>query len=172
MIQIMITNMVEHTGRYLENFLQFFQIKMLLSFIISSWVWFIWHLTYFISLANQFHWKQIFVMLFFVFIDTLTWVIWAWKNRNINSKDFRDLWLSKLFVYWLVWGLFFMLDQVLSLQWVITLFITSFIVITELISILENLVKMWYWRYIPSWIIEKLKAKLEEINKFDKFDKK
>ena len=99
---------------------------------------------------------------FFIFLDTVTGLIKAFKNRRIKSRTLRN-------------GLFCSVGELVLLAMAITLvyfipvislfifMLIFFMALKELISILENLVEIGV--RLPKWLIKGLKVYTDKIEK-------
>lgn len=97
---------------------------------------------------------------FFIFLDTVTGLIKAFKNRRIKSRTLRN-------------GLFCSVGELVLLAMAITLvyfipvirlfifMLIFFMALKELISILENLVEIGV--KLPKWLIKGLKVYTDKI---------
>ena len=97
---------------------------------------------------------------FFIFLDTVTGLIKAFKNRRIKSRTLRN-------------GLFCSVGELVLLAMAITLvyfipvislfifMLIFFMALKELISILENLVEIGV--RLPKWLIKGLKVYTDKI---------
>lgn len=97
---------------------------------------------------------------FFIFLDTVTGLIKAFKNRRIKSRTLRN-------------GLFCSVGELVLLAMAITLvyfipvirlfifMLIFFMALKELISILENLVEIGV--SLPKWLIKGLKVYTDKI---------
>ena len=97
---------------------------------------------------------------FFIFLDTVTGLIKAFKNRRIKSRTLRN-------------GLFCSVGELVLLAMAITLvyfipvirlfifMLIFFMALKELISILENLVEIG--ARLPKWLIKGLKVYTDKI---------
>ena len=97
---------------------------------------------------------------FFIFLDTVTGLIKAFKNRRIKSRTLRN-------------GLFCSVGELVLLAMAITLvyfipvirlfifMLIFFMALKELISILENLVEIGV--RLPRWLIKGLKVYTDKI---------
>jgi len=91
------------------------------------------------------NWNETIVWLIFLlyWIDLLTWVASALYRREFESRKFF-MWCTKLLVYGIFASIWVALWQTLWMWNVFLSGIFSFILITDSISILENLDKLWY----------------------------
>ena len=96
------------------------------------------------------------------FIDLSTWVFKAIKKKNFQSAKFF-IWASKILIYGIFALIWVSLDQALH-TWSLFLWtVFAFIVLTDAISILENLTELGY--KTPVFIVRFLEAyrnKMEE----------
>ena len=101
---------------------------------------------------------------FFIFLDTVTGLIKAFKNRRIKSRTLRN-------------GLFCSVGELVLLAMAITLvyfipvislfifMLIFFMALKELISILENLVEIGV--RLPRWLIKGLKVYADKIENIE-----
>lgn len=110
------------------------------------------------------NWNETIVWLIFLlyFIDLLTWVASAIYKREFESRKFF-MWCTKLLVYGIFASIWVALGQTLWLGNIFLSGIFSFILITDSISILENLDKLWY--ATPVFLKKYLKVAQENLEK-------
>jgi phage-related holin len=118
--------------------------KFSISFI-TMLIWFI----------TEWNWFIIWCIFMIYLIDLFTWVWKALYLWEFESRKFF-MWCTKLLIYWIfmvisvsVWQVLFIWNSLLS--WVFW-----FILITDSISILENLELLWY--NTPTWLKKYLKV--------------
>lgn len=110
------------------------------------------------------NWNETIVWLIFLlyFIDLFTWVASAIYRREFESRKFF-MGCTKLLVYGIFAAIGVALGQTLGLGNVFLSGIFSFILITDSISILENLDKLWY--ATPVFLKKYLKVAQENLEK-------
>ena len=116
-------------------------------------------------------WNEFIIWAIFLIycIDLVTGVSCAIIKKNFQSREFFK-WLTKLLTYWIfmviavsVWKSLYIWNSLLS--WVF-----GFILITDSISILENLEKIWF--NTPYWLKFFLKDYQEKLKNNKKDDEK
>lgn len=86
-------------------------------------------------------------------IDNFTGLWYAWRTKNINSRDFSRS-PQKLLVYCIMLIVSRLVDKTLPVCAASTV-MDTFIVCTEAVSILENLYKLGY--PVPTYLVTRLK---------------
>lgn len=127
-----------------NTFIDWFTIKAI------TWIfwWIIWLIT---------DWHEILILMIFIlyFVDLITWVIKAVKNKDFQSAKFF-VWATKILAYGIFAFIWVSLDQALH-TWSLFLWtVFAFIVLTDAISILENLTELGY--KTPVFLVSFLKV--------------
>ena len=86
-------------------------------------------------------------------IDNFTGIWYAWRTKNINSRDFSRS-PQKLLVYSIMLIVSRLVDKTLPVCAASSI-MDTFIVCTEAVSILENLYKLGY--PVPTFLVTRLK---------------
>ena len=128
-------------------------------------IWFkviAWTFWWVIWLITDWHEILILMIFFLYFIDLLTWIFKTIKRKNFQSAKFF-IGASKILIYGIFALIWVSLDQALH-TWSLFLWtVFAFIVLTDAISILENLTELGY--KTPVFIVRFLEAyrnKMEE----------
>lgn len=114
------------------------------------------------------NWNEFIIWCIFLiyFIDFFTGVWCALYNKEFQSRKFF-MWCTKLLVYAIFMVIWVSVWQSLNLWNALLSWIFGFILITDSISILENLEKMWFTT--PTWLKKYLKD-YQDILKHNKKD--
>ena len=121
-------------------------------FIFKAIAWTFWWIIWLIT-----DWHEILILMIFIlyFIDLLTWVFKVVKKRSFKSAKFF-IWASKILIYGIFALIWVSLDQSLH-TWSLFLWtVFAFIVLTDAISILENLTELGY--KTPVFLVSFLKV--------------
>ena len=125
---------------------------------VVTWTWTVIQHTFFqnwlVKLTTSFftillwlitNWNEFIIWSIFLiyFIDLFTWVWCAIYNRNFQSRKFF-MWCTKLLVYWIFMVIGVTVWQTLHIWNALLSSIFWFILVTDSISIIENLEKLWY----------------------------
>lgn len=117
-------------------------------------------------------WNEILILLIFslYFIDLLLWIIRALKRREFCLTKFF-WWASKILIYWIFILIWVSLDEALHLWNLFIWSIFAFIIITDTLSILVSLDKLWYDTpiFIRNYLLQ-YKKTLDEKFKNSKWD--
>lgn len=95
-------------------------------------------------------------------IDLVSWVWLALYLKRLSSYWFFK-WLFKLWIYWVLIIIWHSVDTALWTWTVVKSWIISFIIITDSISILENL--DWLWFDVPVFFLKYLRAARIKVEK-------
>ena len=140
-----ITNAVIWTWTVIKNT---FIVDILHKFTVSFFTILFW-------LIVHWNWFIIWSILLIYFIDLVTWTTMAIKNREFESRKFF-MWCTKLLTYWIFMVIAVTVWQVLYVWNILLSWVFWFILVTDSISILENLEKLWY--NTPTWLKKYLKV--------------
>jgi len=105
--------------------------------------------------------EQIFILVFLMIVDYVSWVFSAWANWEINSSKWI-IWIFKKILMVFVLYLCYMADRWMWINWYLVSPFVFFLISNELISILENFDKVgllphWIKKFLEKKIISKLK---------------
>jgi len=118
-----------------------------------------------ISLITNWNRDLIFLMFLFYFIDLITWSILATKKWEFNSSRFF-VGVTKIIVYMIYLTIAVSTDMIIHFNWIFLYAVLSMILVTDSISILENL--KWIWYKVPIWYLNNLKEILNKITNNEK----
>jgi len=104
--------------------------------------------------------EAVYIIFTLLIIDNITGIWYAWKTKNINSRDFSRS-PQKILIYFIMLIVSRMVDKTLPITAASSI-MDAFIVCTEAISILENISKLGY--PVPTFLVTRLK------NFYDKKD--
>lgn len=120
-----------------------------------------WLIPWLISTICWWHQQLINIMLALFFFDLITWLAYAIKSRMFSSNKFIK-WAFKLATYWIILIIWLWLDLVFH-TWEFMIWIMfSFIILTDSISIVENLHKLWF--NTPYFLIKYMEAAQEKLS--------
>ena len=126
--------------------LSYIKATLINNFIIK-FIW--WMIAWYISMVYTWN-EELFKIIIVLFvIDWILWVLKAYKNNLFNSKAFFQ-WAFKISAYWILLYLWYAMDKMMPFE-VFLWGIFSFIALTDISSIFENLEELWI--PVPKWIV-------------------
>lgn len=139
----------------MNNLIDIFTQNLFVKFITSSvlivfWMFYNWN-------EDIIKW-----ILIIYFLDMIFWVARAIKLKQFSSKEFFK-WICKIIVYFTLMAIGSLLDKVLNLWCLVLTSVFSFLIITDSISILENLQLLWF--NVPTFLVKYLKVTRENLEK-------
>ena len=110
-------------------------------------------LTVFLNWVFNGKFEAAYIIFTLFFIDNVTGLWYAWRIKNINSRDFSRS-PQKLLCYFIMLIVSRMVDKTMPIQFASSI-MDTFIVCTEAVSILENIHKLGY--PVPTFLVIRLK---------------